>query len=229
MNWNSRAVSEVAKERIWKEHVATERSKVRIFDQFRKNPHRVAKDKPLSDPINRRGVRFLDREAAFLETIEKRVTTTRGKDQSGSRHAAVETLDLPSIGGGGKAGSKRPAVVVVDSRSQQHEACEEQLPTPRAPAAAQHSETQKKLPDGAAVPPGATTAKSGNEFNFGELWTTMLATPATKYPVPMTEAMELGWSQPKVQPRDPRFTYNHRSTEMTRFARQLSRAKPPKQ
>jgi len=203
MNWNSRAVSEVAKERIWKEHVATERSKIRIFDQFRKNPHRVAKDKPLSDPINRRAVRFLDRESAFLETIERRVASTRHQNgaTTAEAHEPAPASTLPPIDGG-----RRGSVGVAGNTV-------EQQPSPRPTVQG---------------PGGESNGQTTKDFNFGELWSTMLATPSRKYPAPMTEAMELGWMQPETKPRDPRFTYNHRSTEMTRFARSLSRAKPPK-
>ena len=71
MNWNSKAVSEVAKERIWKEHVANEGNKRQIFDTFRVNPFELSRV-ALPEPINKRATRFLDREKAFLDTISKR-------------------------------------------------------------------------------------------------------------------------------------------------------------
>jgi hypothetical protein len=182
MNWKSTACSEVAKERIWKEHVANEGSKVRIFDQFRKNPYHVSKDKPLSDPVNRRPQHFLDRERSFLETIERRIATQHSHERPGLDGA--ESVVLPPISTPRGAGGVAP-------------------PSPRLAT--------------------VSAAMSSETFDFGTVWNSMQSVPAKKYPEPLTEAQELGWVQSPMKPRDPRFTYNHRSTEMTRFARQLHR------
>ena len=62
-------MSDVAKEKIWTEHVRAEAGHLHIQEHFRKNPFRAGRDTPLAPATSRRPARFLDRDAAFLETI----------------------------------------------------------------------------------------------------------------------------------------------------------------
>lgn len=127
MNWKSAAISEVAKERIWKEHVETERCHRVVFDTFRVNPHRMAtQGRPVTEGVNQRPKRFLDRERALLEAMEKRGLIDLGSatqqhlrqpqsqeegaheagHQSSSQRAVVA---LPFVPGGGGADDVSPS------------------------------------------------------------------------------------------------------------------------
>ena len=59
MNWKNNQVSEVAKEQIWKEHVRNESQYISGRAQWSLNPFSLQKNKPLTEGINKRPVRFL--------------------------------------------------------------------------------------------------------------------------------------------------------------------------
>lgn len=75
--------SEVAKERIWKEHCektmlqsVKAREEGRGFAQFTLNPFHLHHNKPVTDPVSLRSPDFLDRHKATLESLSNRLTAT---------------------------------------------------------------------------------------------------------------------------------------------------------
>ena len=97
MNWQSKSVSEVAKERIWREYVASEGQHLHVFDTFRKHPKQLSKQQAIAESPTRRLPRFLDRQASFLECIERRVQSTQDELDAVSPAASPDRLsDLDS-------------------------------------------------------------------------------------------------------------------------------------
>lgn len=82
MNWGSHSVDAVSKERIWREHVLTEKNTARIHEEFRCNP--LKKDPPTAESISKRPARFLDRTAVIMDMLEKRLQRVKknGGDSS---------------------------------------------------------------------------------------------------------------------------------------------------
>ena len=90
MNWKSKSTSEVAKEEIWKEYVRHEAHHMCIFETFRKNALQMGRNRPVAEAIGARPARFLDRQTAFLETIERRVAAAQRASESPDRATTDE-------------------------------------------------------------------------------------------------------------------------------------------
>eukprot|EP01060_Flectonema_neradi_P015479 TRINITY_DN22092_c0_g1_i1.p1 TRINITY_DN22092_c0_g1~~TRINITY_DN22092_c0_g1_i1.p1 ORF type:complete len:200 (+),score=49.54 TRINITY_DN22092_c0_g1_i1:72-602(+) len=73
MNWKNSKISEVAKEKIWKEHVRTESQYRNSKEKFSVNPYRLAKTKPVCENITKRSKRFLSKERFLLESIQNQM------------------------------------------------------------------------------------------------------------------------------------------------------------
>lgn len=69
--------SAVAREKIWKEHLekcnVVHRKMMAQKHVFAANPFRMLHEKPLSEPINKRESRFLDRNKAALDAVTKKL------------------------------------------------------------------------------------------------------------------------------------------------------------
>jgi hypothetical protein len=193
MNWNSKSVSEVSKEKIWKEHVRNESSHIHLVDTFRKNPFHVVRDKQMPANVTSRPSRFLDRERVFLETIDRRIASQRladskaaGANAESTSSGAAPALELPNIA--------------------QH--------TPKPPPAKEQS------PPLTARPP-----TNGDTYDFGSTFRQSQLPPAQRYTGPKTEAQEMGWFSAPVAPKSKRFTFNIRTSEMSRFATTLQQSR----
>lgn len=244
MNWKSKSVSDVAKERIWAEHVRTEAAHMHIQESFRKNPFRAAKDKPLAPATSRRPARFLDREAAFLETIDAHVRSGQEKlSKVEARQAALATsaagatlVPKPPQSARGAAPATNGAESLPSLTPRRGEptrppstpgSAKVAAVTPRATTPRRGEATEAESP-GAQWPPGAGGASCGKapgEFDFAETLKRTLQSPERKYRFPMTESQELGWySARRVVVPDSHFVFSHKSTDMTRFAQSLLRS-----
>eukprot|EP00659_Diplonema_papillatum_P021031 gene21031-32404_t len=82
MNWKNAKISEVAKEKIWKEHVKNESQYRNSKETFSINPYRLDKTKPVTENITRRPKRFLSKEKAILESVQSQLQRSLGMDGS---------------------------------------------------------------------------------------------------------------------------------------------------
>eukprot|EP01059_Diplonema_ambulator_P014841 TRINITY_DN2585_c0_g3_i1.p1 TRINITY_DN2585_c0_g3~~TRINITY_DN2585_c0_g3_i1.p1 ORF type:complete len:171 (+),score=35.59 TRINITY_DN2585_c0_g3_i1:49-513(+) len=77
MNWKNSTISEVAKEKIWKEHVRNESQYMKSKESFSVNPYRLDKTKPICESICARPKRFLAKELYMGgNVIERQVQET---------------------------------------------------------------------------------------------------------------------------------------------------------
>lgn len=209
MNWNSKSVSEVSKEKIWKEHVINEAHNRHIFDTFRVNPHRLRHNKPISQPLNLRPRRFLDRERAFLDMLETK--SARGThNDDGDADTSFSTYSPEGTGNGttasGYTDAAPPAAVT--------------LPAIRPP------HTPSRGATGATTTAtDATQGRTSDDAVVQNLLLQMQKLPAEKYEYPMVESHEIGWTSPRRQPHDPRFRFGLKSCDITRFAGALQASK----
>eukprot|EP01012_Entosiphon_sulcatum_P056924 TRINITY_DN80640_c0_g1_i1.p1 TRINITY_DN80640_c0_g1~~TRINITY_DN80640_c0_g1_i1.p1 ORF type:complete len:194 (+),score=28.61 TRINITY_DN80640_c0_g1_i1:27-584(+) len=72
MNWKNKEGNEVHRQTIWAEHIRKERMHRADKETFSINPNNLRRA-VLTEPISQRQKRFLDREAAMLETITHRL------------------------------------------------------------------------------------------------------------------------------------------------------------
>lgn len=194
MNWKSTAISEVAKERIWKEHVENEKQNRIMFDTFTVNPARMAsRSRPVTESISKRPKRFLDRDAALLAAMEGRglfklpsppANPHATQPLSARTETAQATVVLPSLPGA----SPRAA---------------DMQPHPPAPM----SPRQLK-----------SSAGSGS---FAEMFEQLHWSPTQKYSEPQTSTQVLGWHSSQLSPVDNKFHYPHRRCDITKFAEDL--------
>lgn len=215
MNWKSQAVSEVSKEKIWKEHCETEATHRQLNDNFRINPLKAMMEKPLPEPISPRGKRFLDRDRAFLETLQKKQL---GLSRSPSQSPRSSTHGLPALG---PQSPSTPRGSLAASRTVH--ATQNNVPLPTIP----HPPPRKDGTVASDANPGADETTSVPHFaNFHHLLVTASKPPNEKFSFPRTESQEIGWlSAVKLHTPDKRFFFNIKNSEMSKYASSLARAR----
>ena len=211
MNWNSKAVSEVAKEKIWKEHVLNESNHRLIYDTFRINPHTYSTTKTVAEPINRRPKRFLDREQAILEALSRHVVVENGAQQQqatllpgvASHSVRQEDAKMPT--------QNKTSKQQVDGGKGQHLP---QLPCPEKPNGDICGATEG----------GGKITKEGSLPELERLIRFAHLLPQQKHSVPMTSTEEIGWRTKPIVPANRRFIHNLQCCEITRFSSILNAA-----
>lgn len=99
MNWNARSISEVNKERIWREIVASEQRDIKIFDRFRSSPGALRRCPSVSAPISERSDRFLDKkEVLFQSVCQRALPEVRSNAQSGHPFTVIRARTSVSSG-----------------------------------------------------------------------------------------------------------------------------------
>ena len=97
MNWTSNSVDAVSKERIWREHVQTEKNTARIHVDFRVNP--LKNDAPTTDFIVKRPARFLDRSKVIMDMLQQRLSRVKSNEERDRMRSAGAALERGSAAG----------------------------------------------------------------------------------------------------------------------------------
>ena len=242
MNWNSGSVDAVSKERIWKEHVLTEKNTARVHEDFRCNP--LKNHPPTADIISKRPARFLDRSAVIMDMLQKRLhrverneekarfqkleeqgmlASARSGDGNNAAAASgrsqfdkyqVQTRGMYSGGGGGGIASTAAAGGSVRGGNEPPLQKPSNLPPISSPRKSMGMSTSSTN-----NPQSPRTKGAVGVHDFNELYSTAQLTPREKYATPQTAMQELGWwNQPLINNKElePRFRYGLSSCDVTK-------------
>jgi hypothetical protein len=193
----------VARQRVWEEHLLKVAAQERRYSAaagevhcFSVNPMKL-KGKTMTDPkINRRESRFLDRERAALESIQRQLAGRIAAEQTSTTPLPIAAADVPLI----------PAARNL----------------PDAAAAVGNRSTSLPPIRGATVDTKAASSKPRGRFDTEagllEAMATVHQGPTAKYAFPQTESQEVGWmSRPLVRP-DRHFHHGLKTCDVTRYA-----------